>query len=117
MKIRAATKDDLIEMVGQTFPENIRAVTAEHDGELLAIAGIRMSNPKVIFSDIKPEVKKHPRVVVQLIHKVQAMMEDYNTEIYAIANENEPTAPGLLNHMGFKHVMTTRQGEVYQWLQ
>ena len=115
MEIRPATRDDIVTMAGRTFPETIRALAVEHAGEVIAIAGLRLSDPKMAFSDIKPEIKKSPRTVVELIRRVKDMISDYESAVYAIADEDEPTAPGLLEHMGFRYFKTTRQGRVYQW--
>jgi hypothetical protein len=35
--------------------------------------------------------------------------------VYAIAEPDEPTAPGFLEHVGFKHITSNSSGEVYEW--
>ncbi len=115
MIIRPSTLEDVIEMTGDTFPESIRSVTAEHEGKVVAIAGVRHSSPPVCFSDIRPEIKEHPRAVAIMIRRVRKMLSEYHVPIYAIADANEPTAPGFLQHVGFEFVTSAIQGEVYRW--
>lgn len=115
--IRPATRDDVIEMCGGTFPDNIWAMAVEDDGKLLAIAGVRYSNPRMCFGNIRPELKKSPRTIVKLARLVTAVVEDSDVPVYALADEDEPTAPRFLEHVGFDHIMSTEKGEVYRWHQ
>ena len=63
--------------------------------------------------------QKHPKIIIRLIRWVVKMIETYYQDVplYAIANEDEPTAPGLLEHMGFSHLVSSSEGEVFQWRQ
>ena len=115
MITRPATRDDIIEMTGQTFPETIRAISAEHDGELMGIAGVRNSDPKMCFADIRPELKKHPRTIIRMARWVTSTIIKSDTPVYAIADEDEPTAFHFLQHVGFEWMMSTNQGEVFRW--
>ena len=117
MNIRPATRADVIEMCGGTFLDNIWAMAVEDDGELMAIAGVRYSNPRMCFGNIKPELKKSPRTIIKLARLVTAVVEESEVPVYAIANEDEPTAPRFLEHVGFEHLMSSDDGEIYRWHQ
>jgi hypothetical protein len=115
--IRAATRDDVMSMTGTTFDDNIWALAVERDGELLGIAGIQYSHPRMCFGNIKPELKNYPRELVRLAHRVTDKVADSKVPVYAIANEDEATAPGFLTHVGFEYFMTAPEGEIYKWHQ
>jgi len=115
MIIRPATRDDIIEMCGGTFPANIWAMAVEDDGELLGVAGIHYSNPRMCFGNIKSALKKSPRTIVKLARMVTEVVAKSDVPVYAIAEPDEPTAPGFLEHVGFKHITSNSSGEVYEW--
>lgn len=117
MIIRPATRSDVIEMCGGTFPDNIWAMAVDDEGDLLAIAGVRYSNPRMCFGNIKPEIKKSPRTLVKLARMVTAVVAESDVPVYAIADKDEPTAPRFLEHVGFEYMMTSSDGEIYQWHQ
>lgn len=117
MIIRPTTRDDIIEMTGTTFPENIRAISAEHDGELMGVAGIRSCDPRLCFADIKPELKKSPRTIIKMARWVTDIIKKGDAPVYALADEDEPTAFRFLEHVGFQWIMSTDQGEVFKWPQ
>jgi hypothetical protein len=113
--MRPANRDDVIEMCGGTFPDNIWALSVEHDGELLGIAGIHYSNPRMCFGNIKPALKNYPREIVKLAKAVIGKVAQSDVPVYAIAQPEESTAPGFLEHMGFVHILSGREGEIYKW--
>jgi hypothetical protein len=115
MMIRPATRSDILEMMGETYPETMRAITAVHDGRVLAIAGVRHGCPITAFSNIAPEIKEYPRTIIEMIRQMRVMLNDYKRPVYALADMDEVTAPGFLKHIGFKHVGTGSQGEIYEW--
>ena len=117
MIIRPSTREDVIEMCGGTFPDNIWGITAEEDGEVVGIAGIHYTNPRMCFSNIKQSLKKSPRTIVRMAHAVREVMGKSEVPVYAIADKNEPTAPKFLEHVGFEHLMTSSDGEIYRWHQ
>ena len=115
--IRAATRQDVIDMIGQTFPEAMRAFVLEDQGELLAIGGVRHTSPLMVFSDIKPGIKRSPRAIVDLAHRITGILGSYSSPIFAIADTDEPTSENFLSYLGFEHSYTSPQGEVFQWPQ
>ena len=106
-------------MCGTSMPQTVRAISVEDEvtGKLMGVAGIRHCDPRMVFADIDQDLKKHPRTIVRLIRWVTKMINHHyqGVPLYAIADVNEPTAPGLLAHMGFEHILSTNQGEVFQW--
>lgn len=115
MMIRPTTAADIDVFAGGPLSDSIRAYSVEHEGEVLAMAGIRHSPLKTCFGDIKPEIKRHPRMLVKLARKVTGMIDDYDEPVYAIADEDEPTAVNFLLHCGFEYIGKNDQGEVFIW--
>jgi hypothetical protein len=115
MLIRPATERDVIDMIGQTFPESMRAFVLEDQGELLAIGGVRHSVPAMCFSDIRPGINRSPRGIYKLARKVTSLLDSYAMPVFALADQNEPTAVGFLSRLGFQYVTSSEQGEVFVW--
>jgi hypothetical protein len=113
-EIRPATADDLARFYGSPPERTMRALVAVLDGEPIAVAGIayqRPGQPPYLFSDLKPEMRRHRKAIVK---GARQMLRDLaRPGLVAIAGE--PTAPRLLARLGFRHVTTTSQGEIYEY--
>ena len=115
MVIRPATRSDVIDLCGDSYPEGMRALVVESDGVPIGIAGILHTMPRQCFSVMKDEIRSSPRVILRVAKQLRPMMDSYDTPIYAIASEDEPTSTRFLEYVGFEYHDTTVQGEVYQW--
>lgn len=113
MIVRPATTDDAIAMWGNTYSDTLRAVACEDNGELLAIAGIRYSRPAMCFSDIRPELKRSPKTIMKIARQVICLVRSVKREVYALADQDEPTSMNFLAHLGFEHV----EGRLFKWPQ
>jgi len=82
MEIRYASGDDIrrwYEESGKEYPGySMRAVTAEHDGKLMGLAGVyyQRGAPPVAFSEMLPEMVNHKKVIVKVTRMVMAMIEN-----------------------------------------
>lgn len=115
MVIRPATKADVEALCGQRYPNAIRALTVEHDGEPVAIAGVLHSTPMQCFSTMKDVVRQSPKTIVKCAKQLRNILNCYECRILAIAEDREPTAKRFLEFVGFEYLDTTSQGEIYQW--
>lgn len=105
MNVRYSTREDLIAWFGNV-PATMRAVVVEDDGRVVGIAGLmRGADHLQAFSAIKEELRPHKRVLVRVARMVQQMIEDVPGPVLAVCSEKEPTAPGLLSALGFRHWM------------
>lgn len=103
MKLRHATRDDLVGWFG-SVPNTMRAIVIEDDGKLLGIAGIsRMNDHVQAFSSISAELRGHKVLMGRAAVMFNKMLDDYKGPIFAVCSDKEPTAPGLLAHLGFTH--------------
>jgi hypothetical protein len=112
--IRPATAADLERFYGAPPARTMRAWVAVLDGEPLAVAGIAyqsIGQPPYLFSDLKPEMRRHRKAIVRGARQMLAAVA--RPGLMAIAGE--AGSPRLLTRLGFVHVGTTPQGEIYQW--
>lgn len=103
MRHRYATREDLVRWFGNV-PATMRALVIERDGELLGIAGITTANNHVqAFSSQKPELAPYKVAKGRMTVAFAKMLAEIKGPVFAVCSEVEPTAPGLLTHLGFRH--------------
>jgi hypothetical protein len=113
-EIRPATAADLARFYGQAPQRTMRALVAILEGEPVAVAGIAYQKPgqqPYIFSDLKPEMRRHRKAIVRGARAMLAQLA--RPGLMALAGE--PTSPRLLTRLGFRRVATTADGELYQY--
>ncbi len=99
--IRYATRDDLVSWMGEV-PGTMRAVVAERDGKLVAIAGVMNGVDHCqAFSAYKPEATKLDKGRLAVFFR--SILDQY-ASVVAFCSQTEPTAPGLLASLGFEHI-------------
>lgn len=110
--LRPAQRDDIIAFRGEPYNDSFRGIVVEEDGDILGIAGVMHTPVLQAFSSITDRMKKYPKMMVRAMREFRKILRKYDgSTVYALANENEKTAPGFLEHVGFKHY----QNEVYRW--
>lgn len=110
-----ATADHVRAFYGGPSPYSMRACVALLDDVPVAIGGIAYrSGILYAFMELKDEMRpykfsigKFARRLVGIFGGVPGM---------TIASPDEPTAPRLLEWLGFDYVGSCGDGEVYQWL-
>lgn len=103
MNVRYSTREDLIAWFGNV-PATMRAIVVEHDGRLVGIAGLmRGADHLQAFSAMKDELRPHKRILVKVARMLQQMIAEAQAPVLAVCSEKEPTAPGLLASLGFRH--------------
>ena len=110
VKIRPATKADVIAINGAAYSHSFRGLAAELNGECLGVAGVMYTHPAQCFSTLKPEMKSHKRAIVSAVRQLRDILNQ-SGEVYAIPSKFEPTARGFLNHVGFVPV----KEDLYKW--
>lgn len=102
-EFRVATLADALEFFGGYPPARFRGFVAVMDGAVVGIGGVYYhGGVMVAFSDLKPEIRKHKKIIAKGCRLLCKFFEELNMPVYALANENEPTAPYLLAKLGFK---------------
>lgn len=99
--IRPINQGDIIDIYGHTLPYSVRGIAATIDGELVGATGVLYSNPLQCFSSVSERLRKSPRTIVKAVRLIREILDSYTAPVYAIPDENEPTALGFLKHVGF----------------
>lgn len=102
MTIRFATREDVAAWFGGKVPSTMRVMVLEEGGKVCAIAGIAQGDAGLqVFSDIAAD-RPSPMALGRLAVKFGRLMDAIGGPMFALCNEQEPTSPGLLAHMGFE---------------
>lgn len=105
-------QSDLVAQYGFGFPFSVRGFAAEHDGEIVGVAGIMYSKPPQCFSRIDSIMKKFPRSIVVAVRAIRELLDRQTVPVYATPDDDESTAGTFLKHIGFEE--TTVKG-VWKW--
>ncbi len=107
-----ATRQDIEQFYGPGFKWTFRAYAARDEDQTLGVGGIYYDGEYIIvFSSFKPEIEKYPLAKARGLKKIMEIVGD--RECYAIADANFPSAPELLERIGFEHV----EGRIFRWKQ
>lgn len=108
MTIEPATREQLLQLYTE-IPKTVRAFAAVDGDKVLGVAGVYQENGvQVCFAKLTDELRANKRMVVLGMRKVLGL---FGSMVFAICDQNEPKAPGLLRHVGFQPI----KGEVYIW--
>lgn len=114
---RAATPEDL----KRFYPEltcSFRAWVCELDGEVQGIIGLALVRPMAcMFSTFEKPLRPYLKhlTVLRLIKRAEAAVKASKVPVLALAEPTEPTAPGMLERLGFEHVGKVDGVECYAW--
>ena len=115
IELRDATKEDVHRWYKGPPPVSMRAQVLDVDGEIMAIWGVQNTNGDMVcFSHIKPEARLLKREVVKGIRMLRKLLQEY-PHVIAFASKDEPTSEAFIRHVGFAHVASSSQGEIYLW--
>lgn len=115
---RAATAAD----VKAFYPEmtsSFRAWVCELDGEVQGIIGLALLRPVAcMFSTFREPLRPHLRslTVLRLIKRAEAAVKASRVPVWAVAEPDEPTAPGMLKRLGFEYLGCVAGDEIYSWV-
>lgn len=102
MKHRAATREDLQQWFGNV-PASMRALVLEHDGEVVVIAGVAVMADHLQAFSVQNEKAKGLRMAKgRMAVEFKRLLAGVSAPVFALCSESEPTAPGLLAHLGFR---------------
>lgn len=114
---RPATKADIM----QYYPDvttSFRAWVCEMDGESIGMIGVAMGRPfACMFSSFKEPLRPHLKsmTVMKLIKKAHAVVKQSRVPVRAIAEPSEPTAPHILERLGFEHIGEADGDQIYEY--
>jgi len=115
VEIRPATATDIEALYGHPAKFTLRAVVAEHEGEVLGIMGVFHSTPLMAFCQVTPRMKeRYPTTILRAVKAFPTLLHGYSEPIYAIPDPNEPHAREILKKAGFRRD-ESRDAEIYVW--
>ena len=101
MKVRQATRDDLVRWFG-SVPATMRALVVDDGGDVIGIAGLALMADHVqAFSAMKPALRGKTFVLAKVAVMFKAMLADASGAVQAVCSEEEPESPDLLSKLGF----------------
>ena len=101
MTHRTATRDDLVQWFGHV-PASMRALVLEHEGEVVGVAGIAVMADHIQAFSVENEKAKGLKMAKgRMAVDFKKLLTGVNGKVFAICSQSEPTAPGLLEHLGF----------------
>jgi len=107
VKVRPATRADLVPWFDGRIPMTMRAFVLEHEGRILAAGGVGDERPgNYAFSKVAPGARDLPGITQalgRLAVRVRAVIRE-SGEVLANQDPNEPTAPALLAWCGMEHL-------------
>lgn len=109
--LRPATKADIIAYRGKPYRESFRGIVAELEGEVVGVAGVLHTSPPQAFSNIRDALRAHPKTLILGVREFRKILNSYDSQIYAIANEKEKNSTGFLEYVGFEHF----NKRIYRW--
>lgn len=114
--LRPATAADWISFYGEPPKHSFQGLVAEQDGKPVGMTGIQFQKPyPVAFGNMTDPMRPFKQSIWKAARWMIRLMAEHGRPVIVIANPNEPTAPAMLTRMGFRHVGTSPDGEVYQW--
>lgn len=114
IEFRQATADDATLFYGHAPKMTMRGFVIVLDGTPVAIFGIYFEHQQAIaFSEMKPALRPYKKALVKACRMFQQLVAGLHRPVYAVADQNEPTAPYLLIKLGFRPTgIVGPQGEV-----
>lgn len=104
LSARPATAADVREFY-PGLSNSFRAWVCELDGKVEGIIGVALLRPiACLFSSFREALRpylRHP-AVLRIIKKAQGAVKASRVPVWAVAQEDEPTAPTILQRLGFR---------------
>lgn len=120
MDLRPATKADIERWYRESGTPNpgfrMRAITCEHDGKLLGLAGIYYQQAgalPVVFSELLPEARKYKKHIVIAARRVMQIVIKRGHPVAALCTSEEGMA--LCKRLGFELMNKADKGMVMLW--
>lgn len=115
--MRTATQDDLKHFFGDKMRKTIRAWSAYRDGELLGIGGVVLQRHNIIaFSVIADDAEVSSREIWETAKDMMEKIKRLQYPVmYAVADNNQDSAPRFLKRLGFKKEAKGQMGDIYKW--
>lgn len=113
---RPATAQDIATYYGEPQRDTLKALVVTLDGALAGVIGLARQGKTVrLFSEFRPELRPHLKSMTALraIKATSEAVKRSRLPVYALAQEDEPDSPRMLERLGF--VPHETQAGIYVW--
>jgi hypothetical protein len=112
--LKPLTLADATAFYGSRPQHTMRGYAVMLDGKPVALGGITYRCGMLCaFSEMKDELRPYKVSIARFARRVEGLFG--KAPGMAIANPAEPGSGRFLQWLGFEHVATTKEGEVYRW--
>lgn len=113
--VRRATRSDIESFSGISQVYSIKAIAAELDGEIIALAGVAFHKGRWLgFADLTEKVRNHKMHIMRGAKRfLNEMRQEGVKYIYVEADPNEHKAVEWLQSLGFE--LDHRTQYLYRW--
>lgn len=102
IEIAPATSDLVRAYLGKDSPRTFQGYAALKDGKPVGLSGIYREGPHLFaFLNLDPEARAERRDLVKGRRLLSDLLDQAGRPVFARMNADEPTAPKLLERMGF----------------
>lgn len=113
-ELRLATAADVEAFYGHPMAHTMRGYVVMLDGKPVALGGIVYRfGVLCAFSEMKDQFRPYKVSIVKFARKMGELLNE--APGLAVANPREPGSERLLRRLGFEHVGSSSEGEVYRW--
>ena len=114
---RSATQADVDQFYDEPPGYTMRAIVAELDGRVLAVAGTYRAKDHIYaFSEMKDEMRGRKRDILRMAAVTMPLVRRH-VQVIAFASKTEKSSQRFLKWLGFIHHGPSENGEVYLWQQ
>lgn len=116
-----ATRPATIADVSRWYPDqtaSFRAKVCELDGKAVGIIGVALTRPfACLFSAFDEALRPYLKslTILRLIKWAESVVRACKRPVRAIAEPNEPTAPGILGRLGFVFLEHDDGDDIYEY--
>lgn len=113
-EVRVATAADLESFYGERHGTTQRAMVVVLDGQVIGIAGVAYDRnvPMALFADMKPEMKRYPKVIVRGARRFLAETPGIKG---LRASASTPEAARFLGFLGLIYLGTYGDKMIFEW--
>lgn len=110
--IRPATASDIQAFnKGQPAPHSVRAWAIDYHGELAAISGLAMTQPRMFFMNVMPDLNPPKLTIWRVSLEIARRVRELQIPVIAIAET--PEAGRYLERLGFTYTHTAPEGDYF----
>lgn len=116
MTVRPAAAADVegLHGVGSSY----QAWVCDLDGKLSGVIGLALTRPRACLfcwfdEGLRPHLKAMP--ILRLLKRVEMLIRERGKPVYAIRQDDEPKAAGILSRLGFAPAETIDGNDVWEW--